>query len=149
METLNSLKDRFNELLAEHNLKPSVLALKLNIPKNTLCRYARGAQMPNLKMAMLLSDYFGCSIDYLLGRTDSNCNFNPQDAKPFKERFPFLLQQFKTNKYRIAKETNLHSSILYRWQNGNCSPELDSLIILADHFDCSVEYLIGRSNNIW
>lgn len=144
MNDLSLFAERFNELLDERGLKPSRLAAVLGIPKNTICRYARGAQLPNLRMAMILSGYFGCSIDYLLGRSDVGKVFKPASPVPFRERFPALLKQFNTNKYRIAKETELHSSILYRWQSGDCSPELESLLILANHFDCSVEYLLGR-----
>lgn len=148
MNALSLFTERFNELLAERGLKPSKLATVLNVPKNTICRYARGAQLPNLQMALTLSEYFGCSIDYLLGRCDEGKVFTPLKIQVFSERFPVLLQQFNTNKYRIAKETALHSSILYRWQSGDCSPELESLIILADHFDCSIEYLLGRCETI-
>lgn len=144
MNTLFQFTERFNELLVESDLKPSVLAARLGIPKNTVCRYARGAQLPNLRMAIMLSGFFGCSIDYLLGRSDEGKIFKPSDFKPFCERFPAIMKRFKTNKYRIAKETVLHQSILYRWQSGDCSPELESLIILADHLGCSIEYLLGR-----
>ena len=89
------------------------------------------------------------TIDYLLGRTDEHRKFIPQNPQPFKERFPILLEKFNTNKYRVAKSTALHQSVLYRWQSGDCSPELDSLIILADYFDCSVEYIIGRCETVW
>lgn len=144
MNALSLFTERFNELLNERDLKPSVLAARLEIPKNTICRYARGAQLPNLRMAIILSGFFGCSIDYLLGRSDEGKVLEPSDIKPFGERFPIIMKQFKTNKYRIAKETALHSSILYRWQSGDCSPELESLIILSDHLGCSIEYLLGR-----
>lgn len=144
MNALSLFTERFNELLNERDLKPSVLAARLEIPKNTICRYARGAQLPNLRMAIILSGFFGCSIDYLIGRSDEGRVFEPSDIKPFSERLPAIMKQFKTNKYRIAKETALHSSILYRWQSGDCSPELESLIILSDHLGCSIEYLLGR-----
>ena len=148
MSALSIFTERFNELLSERDLKPTALAVRLDIPKNTICRYARGAQLPNLRLAIILSGFFGCSIDYLLGRSDKGKVFKPSDLKPFSERLPVIMKQFKTNKYRIAKETALHSSILYRWQSGDCSPELESLIILADHLGCSVEYLLGRSDII-
>lgn len=149
MNTLKTFTERLNEMMAERDLRPSNLASVLGVPKNTICRYARGAQLPNLKMAIVLSGYFRCTIDYLLGRTDEQRKFIPQNPQPFKERFPILLEKFNTNKYRVAKSTALHQSVLYRWQSGDCSPELDSLIILADYFDCSVEYVIGRCETVW
>lgn len=148
MNALTLFTERFNELLSDKGIKPSNLAALLNVPKNTVCRYARGVQMPDLKMAMLLSDFFGCSVDYLLGRTDEGKTFTPAPAKNFRDRFPYLMKKFATNKYRIAKATELHQSILYRWQRGDCAPELASLLILADHFGCSIEYLLGRCETI-
>lgn len=146
MDNLLIFTERFNDILQEKQLKPSQLAAKLGVPKNTICRYARGAQLPNLKMAIMLCDYLCCDIDYLLGRSDKPSVIATSKIMPFADRFDFLLSRFKTNKYRIAKFTPLHASILYRWQSGECSPELDSLIILADYFDCSVEYVLGRSD---
>lgn len=148
MSTLTVFTERFNEILSERELKPSVLAALLGVHKNTVCRYARGAQLPNLKMAVAMADYFGFTLDYLLGRSDEGGAFAAKEREVFKDRFAFLMKKFGTNKYRVAKATGLHPSVLYRWQEGKCSPELDSIVILADYFDCSVEYILGRSGNI-
>lgn len=149
MDELSVFAERFKDLLSENGLKPTKLAYLLGIPKNTICRYARGFQLPNLKMATMLADYFDCGIDYLLGRTDERKSVSNNSVIPFTTRFQDLMKEFGTNKYRISKATDLHPSILYRWQSGQCSPELDSLIILANYFDCSVEYILGRINTAW
>lgn len=52
MNTLRTFTERLNEMMAERDIRPPNLAAVLGVPKNTICRYARGAQLPNLKMAI-------------------------------------------------------------------------------------------------
>ncbi len=41
---------------------------KLSIPQNTISQYEDGSRMPNVKRLILLADFFGVSLDYLVGR---------------------------------------------------------------------------------
>jgi len=36
---------------------------------------------------------------------------------------------------------------IYSWLNGEFYPTLDRLIAIADHFHCSLEYLLGRTED--
>ncbi len=40
-----------------------------DIKEATISRYEHGRREPNLDTLLKLVDYFGCSVDYLLGRT--------------------------------------------------------------------------------
>jgi len=62
----------------------------------------------------------------------------------FQERFVELLQN-KTA-YQIAKETGITNSRLSRWRNFGELPSAENLIKLADYFDVSVDYLLGRTD---
>lgn len=53
-----------------------------------------------------------------------------------------------TPKDLAAKLTNVGESSVYEWLKGNCYPTIYNLIELADVFNCSIEYLIGRSEEI-
>ena len=45
-------------------------AKKLGIPYTTYVSYEKGEQNPSIKMLLILADYFGCTVDYLLGRNE-------------------------------------------------------------------------------
>lgn len=38
-------------------------------------------------------------------------------------------------------------SIVYQWLSGYVEPQMDTLIKLADIFECSIDYLIGRTDD--
>ena len=38
------------------------------LSKNAIGRYERGEREPKIETLILLADFFGCSVDYLVGR---------------------------------------------------------------------------------
>lgn len=50
-------------------LSQSELADRLGVSRLTVTRWETGAVLPPTDSLLALSDLFGCSIDYLLGRT--------------------------------------------------------------------------------
>lgn len=47
----------------------------------------------------------------------------------------------------IAKETGLTQSQLSNYENGKMVPSLPAIIAIADMFDVSIDYLVGRCQN--
>lgn len=61
---------RINELRSETGLSMRQVAIKLGIPYTTYISYEKGDREPNSEMLIKLADFFECSIDYLIGRSD-------------------------------------------------------------------------------
>ena len=40
----------------------------------------------------------------------------------------------------------IKEATISRYENGHREPKLDTLLKIADYFDCSVDYLLGRKN---
>ena len=61
------------------------------------------------------------------------------------------LQQLKTEKKLlqkdIAKDNNLSLRAYQYYERGERNPTSDILIKLADYFNVSLDYLVGRSND--
>ena len=49
-------------------------------------------------------------------------------------------------KYQIQKKTKIAESAIYNWQNGFCSPNIETIIKIATAYDCSVDFIHGRSD---
>ena len=47
----------------------------------------------------------------------------------------------------IANKLGVSSQTILNWENGIYEPKINQLIQLADMFNVSVDYLIGRKNN--
>ena len=64
----------------------------------------------------------------------------------FWERFYSVCEQNGTRPNPVAKEINISSGILTKWKTLGTLPNGETLIKLADYFDCSVDYLLGRTD---
>lgn len=61
---------RLKQLLTEHHLTQRQLSDSLNIASSTLNGYANDYREPDFATLISLADYFGVSIDYILGNSD-------------------------------------------------------------------------------
>ena len=82
--------------------------------------------------------------DWALGLKDTSDEVAFRQRPPFPEQLTFLLQHFKITKYRLEKDTHLSEKTVNRWHNGKTQPSVESLLRLAKHFQCSVDFLLGR-----
>ena len=48
---------------------------------------------------------------------------------------------------KLGKELGIDPSVVRRWRNKGIDVRLKTLIRLADYFECSIEYLCGKSHN--
>lgn len=62
------------------------------------------------------------------------------------ERFKDLMMTERLSQYALAKSINVSQSTICNWLNGKKEPSVESLWKLADFFDVSVDYIIGRKN---
>ncbi len=47
----------------------------------------------------------------------------------------------------IAKELHISQGTYNNWENAKTQPSIEQLIILADFFDVSIDYLVGHSDD--
>ncbi|MCM1194414.1 MAG: helix-turn-helix transcriptional regulator [Firmicutes bacterium] len=62
---------RLEELIAERKLTISQLSKSIGIPPTTMYSWQNGIQ-PTAEKLVKLADYFGVTIDYLVGREDED-----------------------------------------------------------------------------
>lgn len=48
---------------------------------------------------------------------------------------------------KLAMDLNTNQNTISRYENGEREPGIAELIAIADYFDISVDYLIGRTND--
>ncbi len=65
----------------------------------------------------------------------------------FTETFVKILRERNITPYKVAKETCIPKSTLYEWAAGEREPVSEYLVPLADYLGCSVDYLLGRTDN--
>ncbi len=62
--------DRFFHLCELHNKKPTPLGRELGISSGIITTWKKEGHCPSGEMLIKIANYFDCSIDYLVGRSD-------------------------------------------------------------------------------
>lgn len=97
----------FNNLCDNMNVKPNPIGKKLGISSGTITQWKNGS-IPSGENLVKIADYFGCTVDYLLGR-ESNAfnNVNTQNsiAKDSFNNGNITLNNSSVNDVGISEET--------------------------------------------
>lgn len=91
-----TFQNRLKQLREENNLTQLELAQKFNITSQTISQYERGIRTPDFNLLNSITDFFGVSVDYLLGRTDIK-NFNDNNDSVDKEESSLIDDYKKLN----------------------------------------------------
>lgn len=67
--------EKFIELLQKHETSTYKLTKETGLSNGMISDWKNGKRLPSAENLIKVADYFGVSIDYLLGRTD-NPNVN-------------------------------------------------------------------------
>jgi len=66
-------------------------------------------------------------------------------------KFPSRLRELREEKELLSKDfakiMNVEPATITNWEKGNRFPKDDVLIKIADYFDCSIDYLLGRTDD--
>lgn len=64
-------EDRLKKLRIDKNLNMKQTAIALGMPYTTYVSYEKNEREPNSEVLIALGNFFNCSIDYLIGRSNS------------------------------------------------------------------------------
>lgn len=62
----------------------------------------------------------------------------------FRERLQWLREKKRISRIVLSELCGLHPDAIRRYERGENKPDMESLIAIADFFEVSVDYLIGR-----
>ena len=141
---MSEFGERLSELIFEQKLNGKEFAKITGIKESCISFYLQGKSMPTVVSLVKMADYFNCSTDFLLGREEENKSVKFKPCPPFSEQLLFLKSHFKCSAYKIYHNTNIAKSSYYEWLSGERQPLLDNIIKLAELFDCSVDFILGR-----
>lgn len=63
------------------------------------------------------------------------------------ENLRIIREKRNINQQKIAVELEISQESISKYENGNAFPSKEILIKLADYLNCSVDYLLGRTDN--
>ena len=62
-------------------------------------------------------------------------------------RLKFLRKSKHLSQVRLAMDLNVNQNTISRYENMNVEADYKMLIAIADYFDVSIDYLLGRTHN--
>ncbi|MBO5562056.1 MAG: helix-turn-helix transcriptional regulator [Firmicutes bacterium] len=62
---------RLRDLREDHDMNQTQIANLINTSQTVYSRYDRGFQTIPVEHLMILADFYGVSVDYILGRTNN------------------------------------------------------------------------------
>ena len=62
-------------------------------------------------------------------------------------RLKQLRKERKISQLKLALDLNMNQNSISRYENGQREADYATLILFADYFDVSIDYLLGRTNN--
>ena len=141
------------DLRKEKNLSAKNLADLLGFSTNVIYEWEHDRCEPSIDCLKKLSRVFDVSTDYLIGASaetgTSSCPNEPlaNEINPLSNLL-LLRKERNLTQLDIAKAINTTQSNIGRWEKGINEPASSYLIALADFFNCSIDYLVGREDDL-
>ena len=145
MNIMSNFAEVLGDLLNERNMNAKQLTLEIGAQNSSVSLYLRAMSIPTIKWLVIIANYFNCSTDYLLGLDEEIKSGNFCACPPFNEQIEYLKQHFKCSNSFFYTNSGIPKTRFYDWLNGKRVPTVESVVKLAKHLDCSVDFIIGRS----
>jgi transcriptional regulator with XRE-family HTH domain len=140
---MSNFKERLNDLMVEAQIKSDQLGKAIGVSGQTIRAWCDDSQSILLSNIIKLADYFHCSIDYLVGISDSTAEYAAKQYPPFYDRLRKVMEEKGKTRYRMTKESKIKDSYFTTWKSGS-DPHILSVIEVAKYLDVTIDYLIGR-----
>lgn len=144
MELLLSFSEILKELIFEKNVNAEILSKNINVEQSVIYKWWTATSLPSLKNLVSLADFFNCTTDFLLGLKEFSYNCIFKKPPIFSKQLKKLLNDFSTTEYKVSKTTKISRSLFHYWLTDKNTPSIDNIIKLANYFDCTTDYIIGR-----
>lgn len=120
--------DKFKDLCKEKGLKPSRAAIECGFSKGSVSRWKNDGKIPNREIIVKIAEYFGVTVDYLLGNEQ---NKNP----PTSNTETWTVYNFEGNGTHATTVNPNNVNALKKLLNaaGELTPEqIEALIKVAE-----------------
>ncbi len=65
----------------------------------------------------------------------------------FKDRLKELREERGLSMKALGKEIGVSDAAVCKWENGIAEPKVTYILRLADFFDCSTDFILGRNDD--
>ena len=144
---------QLSRLRKQKGLKQGELANFLGVAQSTLSGWENGKFEIDDKNKIKLADFFGVSVDYLLGRETSsarlwagNDTYAPRKEVSilFSYNLKALRKRVGLTQVELARKLHVANGTIAMWETGKREPNFETIQKIAEIFDVSIDDLIGN-----
>ena len=141
-----AFQKRITELAEECEVNKSTLPSVIGVDYRSLSNALNYGIIPSPRILIRIADYFGFSIKYILGESNDEYFSRANNPGDFGTRFCELCEERKVTHYKVCKDLYIDNSYVTRWLNKKYLPSFEYLEAIADYFNVSLDYLLGRTD---
>ena len=139
---------RFAELRLDKNLKQKDIANILDIPEDRYSKYERGINDISLNRCNKLANFYKVSFDYLLGISNHNSYIGDKkiNLTLLCKRLLELRKEYNLSQTDLGQKVGFPQTTYSYYENGKSIPTTFKLCYIAQFYNISFDYLVGRTN---
>lgn len=141
-----NFQKRLLNIIEEKDLTKNSFAEAAGVNKDIIIRATVYAIVPSVKSLIKIADYLACPLLYLLGESEDTLFVPSAHAVTFHERLKILTAERGIRYSDLSHAMTFAPNSVYEWFRTKSLPSPDYLIELADFFDVSLDYLLGRTD---
>ena len=142
-----NLSETLKYLRTSIGVPQSQIAKAAGISTTQYQNYEYGKSEPTATVLIALAEFFEVTIDYLLGLTDDPLIPDEHVYPIFAGRIRDLRANKGLSEWDMEKLFDVTARNYAGYEIGESMPQLPVLCALADYFDVSLDYLVGRSDD--
>lgn len=140
---------RYEELRLDAEKKQGDIANVLEVKRNTYSKWENCINDMPLEKANELANYYQTTLDYLLGLSDKKIFIeNPLEINwdIVTIRLLELRKENKLSQEFLSEKLGFAQTTYSQYEIGTRRPTTMKLLIIAQYYNVSIDYLVGRSN---
>ncbi len=144
---MSNISEQLIELMNEDGYTQSSLADAMQTPRAKISLYKTGKSVPDFKNLVTFIEFFNCSADFLIGLTDypkRDIVYKP--VQPFNIRLREILKLKGKSQKSLHETKHISWNTIHGWLTAISLPSIENLKKLANFFECSVDFILGRTD---
>lgn len=139
---------RLAELRLDNDLKQKDVALKLDIEENNYSKWERNVTDITLDKFNELANLYDCSLDYLIGLTNSKTKSERKtvNLNLLSQRLLEMRKERNLTQEKLSNEIGYPQTTYSNYENGSRIPTIFKLMYIAIYYNISLDFLVGRSD---
>lgn len=140
---------RIKDLREDKDLTQKQVADFLGLSRSGYSKYEQGENDVPTWVLIQLADFYHTSISYILNLTDQIV-FEHDNNVAKTKHYPRIKHLRKTaglNQTQLSCKLNMSQTGYSNYETGTCDIPTDILITLADFYNVSIDYILGRTDN--